>query len=268
MSESDRVSEKWVKAINKKCAGVLVPCPQLVEIYQQSGVKVPVYDVGCGVDYFVPKYNLNKAPKKINFLTYSYGDMRKGAHLAIVAFKRLFGNKPKYQLWVKSRVSKGSWLAGCKDEQIKLWSGEYTESRWFDLLQNVQGFVFPSYGEGFGLPPREAALAGTPAIATQWLGLWDVQEWGYPVRVKRMLPAQFDFWEANEQGALWAEADVDHLAEQMEWVAENPALAKEKARAGRDYLLDNFTWAKTARRIIEVISLERKDNGDHSATNH
>src|SRR5262245_34100887 len=48
MSESTRVSRAWVDDINRYCTAVLVPCPDLVGIYQQSGVTVPVWDVGCG----------------------------------------------------------------------------------------------------------------------------------------------------------------------------------------------------------------------------
>jgi hypothetical protein len=261
MSESDRVSPEWVETINRTCDGVLVPCPALVGVYRASGVDVPVWDVGMGVDdpCFKP---VSPSPAKRErgpggegpfiFLTYSYGDMRKGAHKAIQAFKAAFGDQPGFELWIKTRRQDANWLAGCHDRQVKVLPGDYTERQWLELLQRADCFVFPSYGEGFGLPPREATLAGTPAIATEWLGLWDVARWGLPLRVARLLPSQFDVWGANAEGSRWAEPDVEHLRELMEWVVNQPDRARRIAQAGRDYLLEHFTWEKTAERVWRV----------------
>ncbi len=299
MSESDRVSTEWVAAINEKCAGVLVTCPELVQIYRESGVRVPVWDVGMGVNsphpqplsndptpytgrgfnatYSTPPRQMERgaggevnghwlpSPKSCDkpltrrgdfvYLTYSYGDLRKGAHLVIQAFKMLFGNRanPGVQLWIKARDAEDTWLAGCVDRRIHVFDGEISEDEWAYLLRKADCFVFPSFGEGFGLPPREATLMGTPTIATGWLGLSDIHQWGLSVRVKRLTPAYFDEWGANGRGARWAEPDVVHLASQMRWVMSNPAPAQAIAGRGRDYLSRYFSWARTAERICRVI---------------
>ncbi len=287
MSETDKVSAEWVAAINEKCAGVLVTCPELVQIYRESGVRVPVWDVGMGVNPPHPQSSdtASLSPSPLSgegfgvrmyshwlpspktcdkpltrrgdfiYLTYSYGDLRKGAHLVIQAFKMLFGNRanPGVQLWIKARDAEDTWLAGCVDRRIHVFDGEISEDEWAYLLRKADCFVFPSFGEGFGLPPREATLMGTPAIATGWLGLSDIHQWGLPVRVKRLTPAYFDEWGANGRGARWAEPDVVHLASQMRWVMSNPAAAQAIAGRGRDYLSRYFSWARTAERICRVI---------------
>lgn len=295
MSESDKVSAGWVTQINQKCAGVLVTCPELVEIYRRSGVRVPVWNVGMGVKMRIELSSLPHLPalntargggvpnlktlpmysegshgidrsrwlnptycdltQRFIFLTYSYGDMRKGAHLAIQAFKMLFGNRPNLgpELWIKARDTSDTWLAGCMDRRIKIIEGDMPEDEWADLLAQADCFVFPSYGEGFGLPPREATLMGTPAIATGWLGLSDVHEWGIPLRVRRLVPAYFEDWGANGEGARWAEPDVVKLAQHMRWVMANPARARQIAARGREYLLRYFSWARTAEHICRVI---------------
>lgn len=308
MSESDRVSGEWAEAINEKCAGVLVTCPELVEIYRRSGVRVPVWDVGMGVvspdaqsirlggeekphewdsenapaasesasfmrlfpetsaTGFEPvAHRWLSSPKTCDkplrrrgdfvYMTYSYGDLRKGAHLVVQAFKMLFGNRanPGVQLWIKARDAEDTWLAGCVDRRIHVFDGEISDDEWAYLLRKADCFVFPSFGEGFGLPPREATLMGTPAIATGWLGLSDIHQWGLPVRVKRLTPAYFDDWGANGRGARWAEPDVVHLSSQMRWVMANPAAAQAIAARGREYLLRYFSWGRTAERICRVI---------------
>jgi len=256
MSESSRVSPEWVEALNRHYAGVMVPCPGLVDVYRDSGVRVPVHCVPLGVDFSEIAYvERDPQPEVFTWLTCSYGDMRKGAHLAMFAFNRLFGGDVRHRLIVKCR-DEPRWLDGLQDEQITVIQGEISEADWQALLAKAHVFLFPSYGEGFGLPPREAALSGLPVISSEWLGLWDAAEWGWPVPMGRMLPAQFDFWEANAQGSQWAEPDTFILDDQMRRVIENYPAALKMARRGRDYLLENFTWAQAARRIGKIVQQE------------
>lgn len=253
MAESDRVSDRHVAAINRYCDGVFVPAPELVSIYQHSGVCVPVYYVPLGVDYGPIPPLLPRGESTHTFLTYSLGDARKGAELAMFAFKTLFGDRPDYRLKVKIKSAKGTWLQGCRDEQIDIIEGETDEYEWLTFLQEVDAFIFPSRGEGFGLPPREAALMGTPVIATQWLGMWDVDCWGLPIGVSRMETHRLDGEGANHPDGQWAEPDFDHLCRQLQWVDEHPQMAYHRAAQGRDYLLQNFRWADVARRVVDMM---------------
>ena len=144
-------------------------------------------------------------------------------------------------------------MAGLDDPQMDVVGGETAEADWYALLASCHCMVFPSYGEGFGLPPREAALSGMPVISSSWLGLWDADQWAYPLPVGRMLPAQFDKWEANEEGGEWAEPNTDILEMLMNHVASNYGQALRWARKGRNYLLTNFTWARCAEMILRQV---------------
>ncbi len=260
MSESTRVSSAWVGAINRHVERVLVPCPGLVEAYRQSGVTVPIHDVGGAVppmpfverDPFAPPGKSGP----FTFLTYSLGDMRKGAELAILAFKRLFGGDKRFRLVVKCRDDE-TWLSGCRDEQIEVVQGKTSETEWLSLLSRAHAFVFPSRGEGYGMPPREATLTGLPTIATEWLGMWDVQSWGLPVAVKELRPCVFGEWEANAEGALWAEPDAEALDRQMAWVVERYGESLKAAEAGRRFLLANDSSQAFGRRIIALLEAYR-----------
>jgi glycosyltransferase involved in cell wall biosynthesis len=255
MSESTRVSGEWVEIINRRAERVLLPCPDLVDVYRESGVKVPCHFVGCGVDMSPPSYTERRAnPKQFTFLAYSYNDMRKGAQFAVLAFMKLFKGDSRFNLVVKCR-SRQSWLTNCKEPQLKVVAGEISEGRWHALLKQAHCFIFPSFAEGFGLPPREAALAGVPTIATQWLGMWDVDQWGYPIPVREMLPAQYGQKDqANAEDALWAQPDIDALEGVMQYVVDHYTEALNKARAGREYLLANFSYRCVAERIKGLVN--------------
>ena len=256
MSESDRVSAGWVEEINRHAAGVLVTCAGLVDVYRESGVVVPVVDVGMAVelDRGPDIAAAQRNPDKFRFLTYSYGDLRKGAELAVVAFKKLFHGNDRVELVIKARDNAlNTWLAAvAADPQITVVGGAQDEDAWLDLLESADCFVFPSRGEGYGLPPREATLMGVPTIATEWLGMADVAAWGLALRVKELRTAGFEIFEANAPEGRWAEPDDDHLKALMAWVYDNPIYAQQIARHGRTYL-HRQTWAAMARRVLVAL---------------
>jgi glycosyltransferase involved in cell wall biosynthesis len=258
MSESTRVSRDWVDTLNERFERVVVPCPPLVEVYRDSGVTIPIHCVPMGVDLNPPRLAHRRPyPTEFTFLTYSLGDMRKGAELAMFAFKRLFDGTAGCKMIVKARDGWNStWLAGLDEPNITIIGGERSEAEWYALLASVQCLLFPSRGEGFGLPPREAVLTGLPVIATQWLGMYDADRWGYPIPVKEMHLAQFDTVDANDDGALWSLPDVAVLERHMQFVYSHYAHALLHARRGRQYLLEHFTWKKAARQILRLIEGE------------
>jgi glycosyltransferase involved in cell wall biosynthesis len=256
MSESSRVSQEWVDLLNGLYEKVLVPAPFLVNVYRESGVTVPVEYVPLGVDYRPPFYmQRGGAPEVFTWLTYSLGDTRKGAELAILAFNRTFGGDMRHRMLVKCRDNP-HWLTGLDDPQIEIVRGETPESDWHSLLAQSHAFIFPSRGEGFGLPPREAVLSGLPTIATAAHGTWDAEKWGYPLPVKEMRPAQFDMEDANADGALWWEPDAGMIDAHMRAIVANYSAALDKAKRGREYLMTYFTWEQTARRIAALIAAE------------
>lgn len=260
MIETNLVDPDWVEAINTRCERLFVPCPPMIDIYQQSGVRIPIDYVPLGVDLFSdrlpePQLSLNGQENPFVFLTYSYGEKRKGADIAVKAFERAFGNDSRFKLIIKAREGyEMSWLRDLDNSQIELITGRLSEEAWLKLQQSANCFVFSSRGEGWGMPPRELTLAGVPTIATQWLGMWDVDQWGIPLKYSGMSQCEFVDYQANARDGLWSEPDVDDLVTKMRWVTTHYDEAKAKAIAGRTYLLQNFTWQCVGRRIIELLS--------------
>lgn len=257
MSESTKISDQWVQAINERFKAVIVSAPELVDIYRACGVRVKCHYIALGVE--PPSEDLTglKRTRKVDsdhpftFLTYSLGEMRKGADVALLAFKRAFGGRSEYKLQIKTRRRAGTWLAGVDDNQIEVVEGDLSDQEWYRLLAQADCFVFPSRGEGYGLPPREAVLAGTPTIATAWLGLWDVAQWGLPIQIAEMRPAMFEVVGANAADSQWAEPDIDHLIVQMHRAAKGDH--RSLVERGQRYLRNHADWANTAKQVAEVL---------------
>jgi teichuronic acid biosynthesis glycosyltransferase TuaC len=94
-------------------------------------------------------------------------------------------------------------------------------------------FSLPSYEEGFGVVYLEAMALGLPTIGVLGEGIEDVITDG-------------------ENGLLVRPRDVEHLAQTLLKVLTNPDLAARLGKAGRETVLNNFTWERVAQKITEI----------------
>jgi glycosyltransferase involved in cell wall biosynthesis len=115
-----------------------------------------------------------------------------------------------------------------------------------DLLRGVRLFVLPSvsftcYGirveisELLGLSVIEAMASGTPVICSRIGGLPEVVEDGVT-------------------GLLVEPGDVDALSDAINRMINDPVAAERMGRAGRDRVLESFTWDRCAKRCLSVYS--------------
>jgi glycosyltransferase involved in cell wall biosynthesis len=98
------------------------------------------------------------------------------------------------------------------------------------LYSGALCFVYPSYFEGFGLPPLEAMKCGAPVI----------------VGNKTSLP------EVVGDAALTVDPfDVEAIASAMQRVIESPALREELSIKGQARA-ETFDWRETARKTLAI----------------
>ena len=92
------------------------------------------------------------------------------------------------------------------------------------LYRHAQVFVYPSFAEGFGMPPLEAMASGVPVITTRSTAIPEV---------------------VGEAGILVPPCDVEALQIALERLLGNPALRAELATAGLARA-ECFTWRRSA----------------------
>jgi glycosyltransferase involved in cell wall biosynthesis len=99
------------------------------------------------------------------------------------------------------------------------------------LYAGADAFLYPSHMEGFGIPPLEAMLCGTPTITSQDAAVVEV----------------------TGPGAMHVAAgDLPGWREALEQVLTDRAFAKKQTDRGRR-VAEQYSWAETGRQTMAVI---------------
>jgi glycosyltransferase involved in cell wall biosynthesis len=164
---------------------------------------------------------------------------RKNPAALIRAFERAFAPDEPVRVLLKTvNRAHAEPAAKALEELARGWPitfyDEYLDRREIDLLPALADcYVSLHRSEGFGLTLAEAMAAGTPVIATAYSGCVDFLGVGdgFPVRYELVeLERGVGPYPA---GAVWAEPDEEHAAEQLRAVFDRPAEAAVVARRGQ-----------------------------------
>lgn len=261
MFESTQLPAGWVEILNE-CRAVAVPTPLQKTIMQKNGVRTPVHVVAEGVsetfrwvDRSKRKYS---AENPFKFVCWADRGMRKGWDLAVQAFVQAFGDRDDVRLVIKAR--KDGFKFNLTNANIQIVRTDFDEYQMQEFYAEMDCMIFPSRGEGFGLPPREFAATGGPAIVTEWWAS-DVPQWGYPIRYK-LTPA----WEGESEAVgkwidrqvfvglgEWAEPNMEHLIQQMHYIHQaKPEMRHYMGKVSAANVRKLYSWKQFAEGMYGV----------------
>jgi hypothetical protein len=216
---------------------------------------------------------LSPRPHKRPFTFLALGDRgsRKGISTTWGAFYKAFPVEdfPDVRLIVKSRPGAFPYLneSHFPTGRVRFWKEDVRSMS--DVYPAADCFVFPTYGEGWGLPPRECAAMGIPVIAPRHTGCeHDIDRWATRVIEKyAMKPAMVE-----PEGSQWYVPDLEETAAHMRWVYEHQEEAQNRAQKCAEWLHRKQTWSHAAKDFLavlaefipaEFIPMEHKGNGTH-----
>lgn len=158
--ESTQLMPGWADIMNE-CDEIWTPSPLIAEWYRASaGVTAPVYVYEHGVDdVWTPKER--EVTDKMRFLHVGGDASRKGVGEAQGAFTKAFPKNKDVELDLKM-ISSG-WNIG-RINRIEVINERMSLEKMVELFHEHHAFVYPSYGEGFGLTPLQALATGMPTI--------------------------------------------------------------------------------------------------------
>ena len=269
-TEVTGIPHDWVQTFNEMNE-VWTTSEHSKKAFVNSGVKVPVYMIGEGVDpdYFHPQIApFAKLPKeKFRFLSNFAWGKRKGVDVLFEAFRREFSNKDDVCLMLKvlpsyqgHDIKKELKLVYNRKNaaQVYLYDIELEKYELGKLYNSAHAFVWPSRGEGFGLPVIEAMACGLPVIVSDWSAhLEFATKNGKPKPGVSLIDGKVEPYEGGDSiyypGFDWFNPSVDDLRKKMRAVYENYNEFRAGALETSKEIRKNWHWGISTDRAVERI---------------
>jgi glycosyltransferase involved in cell wall biosynthesis len=262
MFETDRIPDGWAERCNA-LDEVWVPSEFNRQTFATAGVnagKLRVVHAGVDTELFRPEAQPLKIPhlRGFNFLSVFDLQPRKGSDLLLKAYLSEFQPDDDVALILKTSqhsdpltdpvaqlayfIEKEAGLSLEQSPPIILLNGFLSQADMAGLYASADAFVLPSHGEGYGRPFLEALASELPVIATRWSGQLDFlrDENSYLIDIEGLVPAAVE--EESFAGHLWAQPSIEHLRQLMRAAFAHPEEARERARQGRQDMIEDWDW--------------------------
>jgi glycosyltransferase involved in cell wall biosynthesis len=223
-----------------------------------SGVTIPVHEIRWGIDSNA--FPFIERPDDGIFTFGQYGSLtkRKGTDVLISAFQKAFPPNRYKNVRLLLKTAKNVFIFPTnRDSRIKVQMGESDGAEMIQqFLSKIDCLVFPSRGEGAGLPVPEALSTGIPAIATGWSGCVDylTNDCGWFINYTMVDAKEFSGKETyNEPCGQWSEPDENHLIQLMRYVYEHQDEARQKGLYGAQWVRENRTWQQSFSGLEKIL---------------
>ncbi|MBK6309144.1 MAG: glycosyltransferase family 4 protein [Candidatus Microthrix sp.] len=197
--------------------------------------RLHIVPVGVDPDLFRPLTGVERVPLRI-ISTASADVPMKGQRFLLEAVAKLRAERSDVSMTIIGSLKDGSRTHSTLDrlglrDCVSFVSG-VSDERIVELYSEASVAVVPSLYEGFSLPAIEAMAAGCPLVATTGGALPEVT--GADGDTCYQVPP----------------GDADALAVAMGRVFDHPAEATAIAERGRNRVVENWSWKRTAERTV------------------
>lgn len=258
--EESNIPKEIIDNFNTYLDGVICPSTWVYQVLRKNGLKIPAEVVGSG-----PSFSLSKSVKKIKqiqgidkkfvFLHISSGFPRKGVDLLIKAFCSEFSEKDNVALIIKSFKNPHNQIKDFLKKQKKpivksiIYIEEDLSEEELNYLYKISScVVYPTRGEGFGMPILDAMLKKIPVIVTGYGAHRDFcnEDNCYLIKYK----FNYSKTHLKTPGSLWIEPDIDDLKKKMRFVYKNYKLNEVKIKIEKACLESKkYTWLNVAKKV-------------------
>lgn len=274
--ESTRLPDSLIPCL-KNADQTWVPSRWGRDVLINNGIdpaKIRVVPEGVDPARYHPLGRPHNPTGPVTFLFVGKYEERKSCRLILDAWAQALGNDARAQLIFKTNyfVDAPAKVQELRQhvEQLNLtnlvaiWD-HYTDDQLLELYRRGDVFVFPTRGEGWGLPIIEAAAQGMPVIVTDYSAQHDYladiadscvfvdYELG-PVNCP-----EFQRYYPSENGwGEWAYPSEKSLISAFRTALENHAELAQRARKNSEILRKNWSWANSADQALAVMEQNRR----------
>ncbi len=199
--------------------------------FKISETKIDIVYNGIDTDDFSPMPEIQRRPFRI-MATASADVPLKGLDYLLKAIAKLIPRFPDLNLVVLGAPKPGGHTEGLINRlnlsRIVTFVNGLTTAEINQYYAEASVAVIPSLYEGFGLPAGEAMSSGVPVVSTTGGALPEV---------------------VGDAGLLVSPGDEDALADALEDLFETPDQRDRLGEAGRQRILEKFSWDVAARQM-------------------
>lgn len=201
---------------------------EICAIYGTPGHKVEVVPNAVSAAFRAQA----STPERPYLLAVSSLNQQKNFHGLIDAFSLL--EQDSHELYIVGALNSNFADPGllqriAANPRIRM-LGRVTDEQLIELYSAASAFVYPSFYEGFGLPPLEAQACGCPVLVSNAASLPEV---------------------CADSALYCSPHDIQDIARQMARLIADPQLAGELRTKGH-HNIQRYSWANSASRLLQV----------------
>lgn len=258
--ESTLLPPGWADIMNK-CDEIWTPSPIIADWYHRySGITRPVYVFEHGVSPIWAPHK-RAVDGKFKFLHSGGEAVRKGMKEVLTAHRQEFGHLQDIELNLKM-TSEGWRVSGWPNVNIVPDSIELNEL--VKLYHDNNVYVYPSWGEGFGLTPLQALATGMPTITlSSWAPYARFLDPNLIVESELSGPPEghilYGLWREIHPGMMW-KPDVASLQRAMRYAYENYDDCVEFAMSQTDEISEYYDWDRLTEEAFKNLNMRLENS--------
>jgi glycosyltransferase involved in cell wall biosynthesis len=262
--ETDHIPEKHIAKVNN-CHHLIVTSRYQVKVWKNSGATLPisVMTPGIDTDFFTYKERIPDGKFKILLLGAITG--RKNPIGAIRIFQVASANDPNWRLTIKTRKTdaiREIEAVASADPRIEVVVGDSHPDSILSFYYGNDVLLWPSKGEGVGLPPLEMMSTGGELVCADHSGMADFVDENhcYLIRTAAMEPANLpgqgfskEYTQTFGEVGNWWIPDEHHAVKQLQKCYDNWREGKGKGKKAAEYVRKNHTLQLQSASILKVL---------------
>lgn len=259
--ETSELPNEWSSFINKYFKAIFVASKFNEQIFKDSGVKCPIYNVGLGIEFD----KINKIKDTIFTVGYiGTFNNRKNIKNLIEAFQVAFFGKTNVRLKILCRFREGNYFDKeiqprlKKDPRIIVGPNKLIPKS--ELLQwwsDVDCYFSMSMTEGFGKPSREALSFGIPVIVVNGHSEKELISAGVAegISISKMIPGVYE-WIGNRTIGEVPYPSLEDAINKLQKMYQQGS-DQEKVKKGLEWV-QQFNWDLVCTSVLDKIEISKK----------
>lgn len=273
MIESTLIPPKWVQILNSKFDAVVVPDQFLVKAYEDSGVKIPIFVIPCGIylDDLLNKQIKDNPGNPFTFGMSALASQHKNFGLLTEAFIREFYNDPNVRLVLHDRTSNFDFLNRIKNriqalkvQNISIIAKRFSRSEYIEFLSTIDCYTLISKGEGFSITPREALALGIPCILSDNTAHHTICNTNLVKSVNTHIKERAYYVHLNGAYGFYFNCTIEDVRKALREVYNNYQFYLRKAHLGREWV-KQYLYSNLRMKYLNLIKPIKIELGNENS---